>query len=212
MYKNVVFSSKEAERLPAARHLTLEDPKVRRLVMRLPRFVPGQPVPVISFAGVSDIQGYFSLWQIAIAAMERNQQRIMPLFLADNGQAYQPTARYVWDQLLTVKQVRSWLAEPIAHLAFEKLQRAAEEYGKPVYEALVQEHRSRIARERVKADYAFAARRRTTERIGLHHVRNYRLSLLAEEDRSFREQLEQKAQAYPEMIPLIIVRITDNHE
>ena len=44
-YENVVFTGKEAERLPAARHLTLEEPKVRGLAMRLPRFAPGQPVP-----------------------------------------------------------------------------------------------------------------------------------------------------------------------
>jgi superfamily II DNA or RNA helicase len=34
-YANVVFTGKEAERLPAVRHLTLEEPKVRGLAMRL---------------------------------------------------------------------------------------------------------------------------------------------------------------------------------
>ena len=49
----------------------------------------------------------------------------------------------------------------VSQAAFAKLQKAAEEHGKPIYEALVQEHRTRIAREREKADYAFAARRKT---------------------------------------------------
>ena len=67
-YENVVFTGKEAERLPAARHLTLEEPKVRGLAMRLPRFAPGQPVPVVSIPGISgEIQGFWSLWRIAIA-------------------------------------------------------------------------------------------------------------------------------------------------
>ena len=44
---NVVFTAKEAEKLPAARHLTLEEPKVRGLATRLPRFATGQPVPVV---------------------------------------------------------------------------------------------------------------------------------------------------------------------
>ena len=43
--------------------------------------------------------------------------------------------------------------------AFAQLRKAAEEHGKPIYETLVQEHRARIAREREKAYYAFAARR-----------------------------------------------------
>jgi superfamily II DNA or RNA helicase len=208
-YENVVFTCKEAERLPAARHLTIEEPKVRGLAMRLPRFVPGQPVPIVSIPGLSEeVQGVWSLWRIAIATMEWNRQRIMPLFLADNGMVYMPTARHVWDQLLSASiHVRSVMEASVSQAAFEKLQNAAEEHGKPIYEALVQEHRCRIAREREKADYAFAARRRTVERIGLPQVRNYRLNLLAQEERSFQEQLNQKAHAYPEMVPLLMIRV-----
>ena len=208
-YENVVFTGKEAERLPAARHLTLEEPKVRGLAMRLPRFAPGQPVPIVSIPGLSEeVQGVWSLWRIAIATMEWNRRRIMPLFLADNGMVYMPTARHVWDQLLAAStQVRSILDAAVSQAAFAKLQNAAEEHGKPIYEALVQEHRARIAREREKADYAFAARRKTVERIGLPQVRNYRLNLLAQEERSFQEQLDQKAHAYPEMVPLLVIRV-----
>jgi superfamily II DNA or RNA helicase len=208
-YENVVFTGKEAERLPASRHLTLEEPKVRGLAMRLPRFAPGQPVPIVSIPGLSEeVQGVWSLWRIAIATMEWNRRRIMPLFLADNGMVYMPTARHVWDQLLAASaQVRSILDAGVSQAAFEKLQSAAEEHGKPIYEALLQEHRGRIAREREKADYAFAARRRTVERIGLPQVRNYRLNLLAQEERSFLEQLNQKAHAYPDMVPLLVIRV-----
>jgi len=208
-YENVVFTGKEAERLPAARHLTLEEPKVRGLAMRLPRFAPGQPVPIVSIPGLSgEVRGVWSLWRIAIAAMDWNRRRIMPLFLADNGMVYMPTARHVWDQLLAAStQVRSILDAAVSQAVLSKLQNAAEEHGKPIYDALVQEHRARIAREREKADYAFAARRRTVERIGLPQVRNYRLNLLVLEERSFQEQLDQKAHAYPEMVPLLVIRV-----
>ncbi len=208
-YENVVFTGKEAERLPAARHLTLEEPKVRGLAMRLPRFAPGQPVPIVSIPGLSEeVQGVWSLWRIAIATMEWNRRRIMPLFLADNGMVYMPTARHVWDQLLAAStKARSVLDAEVSQAAFAKLQSAAEEHGKAIYEALVQEHRGRIAREREKADYAFAARRKTVERIGLPQVRNYRLNLLSQEERSFQEQLDQKAHAYPDMVPLLVIRV-----
>jgi len=213
-YEHVVFTGKEAERLPAARHLTLEEPKVRGLAMRLPRFAPGQPVPVVSIPGISgEIQGFWSLWRIAIVTLEWNRRRIMPLFLADNGMVYLPTARHVWDQLLASStQIRSVLDTLVSQKAFDKLQSAAEEHGRPIYESLVQEHRARIAREREKADYAFAARRRTTERIGLPQVRNYRLNLLAQEERRYLEQLDQKAHALPELSPLIVIRVEGNRE
>ena len=116
--------------------------------MRLPRFAPGQPVPIVSIPGLSEeVQGIWSLWRIAIATMEWNRRRIMPLFLADNGMVYMPTARHVWDQLLAAStQVRAILDTAISQAAFTKLQSAAEEHGKPIYEALVQEHRARISR------------------------------------------------------------------
>ncbi len=232
-YANVVFTGKEAEQFPAARHLTLEEPRVRGLAMRLPRFAPGQPVPVVLIPGIAEeIQGIWSLWQVSITSHdsrvvgqgngswtldqgpETRRRRILPLFLADNGRTYMPTARHVWDQLLTASpQVRSMLNAKVSQAAFAQSQKAAEEHGRTIYEALVQEHRVRIAREREKADYAFVARRKTVERIGLPQVRDYRLNLLAQEQRAFQEQLDQKVHVYPELAPLLITRVEgDSHE
>ena len=81
-----------------------------------------------------------------------------------------------------------------------------------MYDALVQEHRSRLVHEREKADYAFAARRRAIERIGLAQVRNYRLNLLAREEQAFHEQLNKKDHAHPEMVPLLVLRVEGGHE
>jgi superfamily II DNA or RNA helicase len=208
-YENVVFTGKEAARLPAARHLTLEEAKVRGLTMRLPRFAPGQPIPIVSIPGLSgEVHGIWSLWRIAISTMEWNRRRILPLFLADNGMVYMQTARHVWDQLLAADiQVRSILDTQVSQTAFAGVENAAEEQGKPVYEALVHEHRALIAREREKADYAFAARRKTLQRIGLAQVRNYRMNLLAQEELNLHKQLDQKAHAYPEMVPLLVIRV-----
>jgi superfamily II DNA or RNA helicase len=99
----VVFSGKEAEQAPTARHLTLEDARIRGLAMRLPRFAPGQPVSVITIPGITDeVKGLWSLWRIGIATMDWNRHRIMPLFLADGGKVFTPTARHLWDRLLSV--------------------------------------------------------------------------------------------------------------
>ena len=43
--------------------------------------------------------------------------------------------------------------------------------------------------------------------IRLPQVRNYRLNLLAQEQRNFQEQLDQKARAYPEIMPLLVIRV-----
>jgi superfamily II DNA or RNA helicase len=208
-YQNVVFTGKEAERFPAARHLTLEDSKVRGLAMRLPRFAPGQPIPIVSIPSLSEgVRGVWSLWRIAIASMEWNRRRIMPLFVAESGMVYMPTARHVWDELLAgVTQVRSAGDESFSQATFAKLQNAAEEHGRHIYEALVQEHRARIARERENGDFAFSARRKTVRRIGLPQVRSFRMNLLAQEEQAFHLHLDQKAHSYPDMVPLLMIRV-----
>jgi hypothetical protein len=206
---HVVFTSKEAEEKPLSRHLTLEDPKVRGLAMRLPPFAPGQPVPVITLPGLApEIVGFWSLWRISISTVDWNRRRILPLFLADDGRIFMPTARRIWDQLLTnPATILRHLGTEVSPQVFEQLREAAERNGKTIYDELVQAHRERLAREREKGEYAFAARRKAVERIGLPQVRNHRLHLLEEEEERFREELERKAQILPELAPLIIVRV-----
>jgi len=185
-FTRVVFSGKEAEQAPAARHLTLEDSRIRGLAMRLPQFVPGQPVSVVKIPGITnEVRGMWSLWRIGIATMDWNSHRIMPLFLADQGKVFMPTARHLWDRLSQI----------------------AEEQGRSIFDELVQEHRLRLMHEREKGEYAFTARHKIIERIGLPQVRAYRLTLLRQEEKSWNEALERKAQVYPEMLPLLVVRV-----
>jgi len=125
-----------------------------------------------------------------------------------------PTARHVWDQLLISNlNIHSYLDNENSKLTSDRLWGVAEEYGKPVFESLVHEYRAHVAREREKAEYAFTVKRKTVERIGLPQVRNHRLELLAREERVFQERNEHKMQVYPEMLPLLLIRVEgNNHE
>jgi hypothetical protein len=205
----VVFSGKDAEHIPTARHLTLEDSRIRGLVMMLPRFAPGQPISVITIPGITEeVTGLWSLWRIGIVTMDWNCHRIMPLFLADGGKVFTPSARYLWDQLLSVKpSVRGHLEFEDARNAYDRLLQIAEDHGKPIYDELVQEHRLRLTRESEKSEYAFSARRKIIERIGLPQVRDYRMNLLRQEEYKWKEELELKAQVYPEMVSLLVARV-----
>ena len=55
--------------------------------------------------------------------------------------------------------------------------------------------------------YAFAARRRAIERIGLPQVRDYRLTQLTQEEQTWREAMQQKSEVTPELIPLLLMRV-----
>ena len=206
---NVVFTIKDLEVSPTARHFTLDNSRVRGLAMRLPRFAPGQPMLRLALPDLPvDLSGYWSLWRIRIHGDERNRWRIMPLFLHDDGRCLTPAARHVWDQLLTVSpRIRGHVMGEGAENAFARTREAAEAQGKPIYDELLQAHLDRLSRERDKGEYAFAARRRAIERIGLPAVRAHRLGQIEEEERNWRDRLKSQAQVTPEMAPLIIVHL-----
>ncbi len=205
----VVFTGKDAEKIPTAQHLTLENPKIRGLVMRLPRFAPGQPVPLIKLQELpSEVRGVWSLWRISIHGEDWNRHCIMPLFLHDDGRSLLPTARHVWEQLLMINpDIRGYLNGEDASLAFLRASEAAEVHGKHLYEELLQRHRDRLAKEREKGEYAFAARKRAIERIGLPAVRTHRLAQLEKEVRDWKDRIEAKSKVSPEMVPLLLLRI-----
>jgi hypothetical protein len=132
----------------------------------------------------------------------------MPLFLADDGRVFAPTARHIWDQLLTTPPtILRHLDVETSHQAFERLQEAAEQQGKTIYDELVQAHRERLAREREKGEYAFAARRRAIERIGLPQVRNHRLQRLEAEYMSWNSSLVRQHRLLPELTCVLVARV-----
>lgn len=219
---NVVFSGKDAEHIPSTRHLTLENPKIRGLVMRLPFFAPGQPVPCITLQGLAhEVKGFWSLWKISIHTdlsakgsriNDWNSQCIMPLFLHDDGRSLLPTARHIWEQLLTNSlAIGDYISNEDAALVYRKMSEAAEFHGKQLYNELLQSHRDKLIQEREKGAYAFAARRGAVERIGLPAVRNHRLSLLQQEEHAWKEDLERRSRVSPEMVPLLLVRLDSSN-
>jgi len=209
VFSNIVFTGKDADDMPTARHLTLEDSRVRGLTINLPRVAKGQPIPSIVIPGIADdVMGFWSLWEITIHADDWNQRRILAVFLHDDGRVLMPTARHIWNQLLTVSPgIQGHLSGDPAHDAFDRVMEVAEKQGKAIYDELAQIHRERLTRERDKGVYAFSARRRAVERIGLPQVRDHRLAGLDREEHEWHVQVKRRAQIIPEMIPLILIRL-----
>lgn len=209
---NVVFTATEAATLPEATHLTLEDARIRGIVMAKTSFAQGQPIPCITIPTLpADVKGFWSLWRLTIYTDDWNQQRIMPLFLNDIGRVFLPTARYIWEQLLSVEvEIQKYIVGEEATTAFTKVWDAALIQGKSIYEELIRKYQTQLDKEREKSAYAFTARRRAPERIGLPQVRDYRLSLLAQEEQAWNKAMQQKTDVAPELIPLLLMRVEDS--
>ena len=203
----VTFTSEDVGNDPTIHHLTLEDSRIRGLVSRLPRFVPEQPIPEIYIPSLpKDVSGIWSLWRISIYTEDWNRQRIMPLFVHDDGRVLIPTARYIWDQMLIISpEICGYMLDSESGDIYHKCFVHAESQGRLFYDELLQEHRNRLDRERQKGEYSFSARRHVMQRVGLPEVRNYRLNRLAEEEKEWRKNLEKNSVVLPELTSIIFI-------
>jgi hypothetical protein len=133
----------------------------------------------------------------------------MPLFVHDDGRVLIPTARSIWERLLSARPEFSQSihsGESVA--AYEKVRDHAVQQGRQQYRDVQSVLQQRIARERERGDFAFAARRRAVERIGLPEVRNFRLARLEQEERIWRDQLAGQARVVPELMAITLVRVS----
>ncbi len=218
VWDRVVFNNKEAIVNPKNRHVNLSNEKIFTLVQKLPQFIPGQRIPVITLPELSqEIKGVWSLWQIALLPggsadppTDWKHKRFMALFLLDDGKVLIPTAKHIWDLLLTTTPVvKHYLEEDISRQLYQDLYSKAELHGRIHFEELISQHKTYLDKEKQKIEYAFRSRRSAIEQIGLPQVRDHRLKLLLQEEQKAKEALEQQVEILPELKPLLLLRIED---
>lgn len=203
------FDARAAGENPAAEWLTMEDPRARAIISDVPRFVAGQPLPVIRVTGLPDsVNGIWSLWEIGLAAAGTNRKRFLPVFINDEGRPFVPTAKRVWDLLLTETVSVQSVADAEASVGwFEASFAVAGAQGEALFAALADEHHTRIKEERDRAAYAFDARNQAIGRIGLPAVRQFRRRRLQSEYEARLAALDDMKSSVPELNAVAMVRI-----
>ena len=208
--EDICFFGREAQDR-GLNHISLENSKLRSLVERLPRAIGGEPIARIGVAGLAaQIQGYWSLWQVALRSSARQVVRILPLFAHDDGRTLLPTARSIWEKLLQggAKIEDKGLVDGAASSeVFDRLRHEAERHGESLFQSLHTKHQERISSEREKGRYAFHVRRQALNRIGLPEVRQHRIKRLEEEERAWEINLRQQEQVFPELHPIVVLRV-----
>ena len=205
----VVFSARDAIKVPTASHLTLESSRVRGITSSLPRFILQQPAPTIRVSNLpANVTGCWALWRIEIHTEGWSRRRLLPVFRQTDGRILAPTARHIWDQIMAGQfQLAGgnpcWVNEDL----YQDLWSAASENGRPIYEDCVRKHRAKLAQEQENSRYSFKARRRMIERIGLPEVRTYRLAQLEREEVDWMTDFKSRQEVSPELVPLVIVTV-----
>lgn len=208
--RRACFDARTSEEHPEAEWITLEDPRARAVLSELPRCVAGQPVPAVRVTGLPEtVCGVWSLWEISLLADGFSRKRFLPVFTSDEGRTFLPTARRIWDLLLTEDLACSSKFE-IENSSewFQRSLGAAEQEGERLFSELLEEHRAWILEERERLRYAFEARFRGVAKVGLPAVREYRRRRLEAEHQSRLAALESAEACAPDLSAVLILRIS----
>ena len=205
----VCFDARTAENHPEIEWITLEDPRARTVIGELRRFVAELPLPSVRIAGLPDtVCGMWSLWEISLSADEFTRRRFLAVFVNDAGRTFLPTAKRIWDLLLTERvELIEASPTPDADSWFGRSKTAALAQGERVFVELVEEHKSRVQEERQRAQYAYDARHQAIGRLGLQNVRDYRRRRLKAEHDARMARLD-AAEAYnPDLNAVLMLRV-----
>ncbi len=205
----VCFDARTAEQNPEAEWVTLEDARARAVISELPRCVMGQPLPIVTVTGLPDtVRGVWSLWEISLSADSFSRRRFLPVFATDDGRTFMPTAKRVWDLLLTESVICAQISDVnIAAAWFEASESVVKIQGERLFSELLEEHRRWLAEERERAQYAFEARYQVIGRIGLPAVREHRRKRLEAEHQSRMERLADSEGVTPDLNAVLLLRI-----
>ena len=186
--------------------------------MNLPQFIPGQPLACVSMSGLpKTVNGLWGLFEIRMSVQQPSNSQIripltrrsyLTVFMSNEGKLFMPTARHIWDQLLTNDiRIESMMDSNESIVTGEKLLSAAEKAGQEIFDSMQDAHFSAVAREEERGMIAFASRRKAIDRLGLPEVRQFRLVRLDEDESHWRRELQSARQIMPEMRPLLILNI-----
>ena len=202
----VCFDARTAEDRPDIEWVTLEDPRARAVISDLPRHVSAQPLATVRIAGLPDsVRGVWSLWEISLSAEDFSRRRFLSVFVNDEGRTFLPTAKRIWDLLLT-EQVASVGSVADADW-FDRSRGAALAQGERMFTDLVEEHRTRIQEERERAKYAYDARHQAIGRVGLQTVRDFRRKRLQTDHDARMAQLDAAGAYIPDLNAVLMLRV-----
>jgi superfamily II DNA or RNA helicase len=205
----VCFDARTAEEHPDVEWVTLEDVRARAVIGESSRSVAGQLLPIVKIDGLPEsVQGVWSLWEISLSAEGLSRKRFMPVFISDDGKTFVPTAKRVWDLLLTESiKITGVISYEQSVQSFNAALTAAMTQGERLFSELLGEHRSRLQDERERAKYAYDARYQAIGRIGLPAVREHRRKRLDAEHQIRMVRLDDAEASTPELNAVLMIRV-----
>jgi len=192
--------------------LTLDHPKIRKLLTTVPRVHPGDRIPIVGIDGLPGGQGgVWSLWQLRFATSQSTLQAFFPVFTNTEGRSFDRTAHFIWDSLLNHPLSIQGLESRETSLdVFEQHHRHAQGTGEPIFRGLKATHEQNLQLRERNGRYHFEVRFKQLNQIGLSEVRQFRHRQLELEQESWRQEYASSKGSLPELIPVTLIQLAPN--
>jgi hypothetical protein len=164
---------------------------------------------VVQISGLPEsVHGVWSLWEISLSAEGFKRKRFLPVFATDDGRTFVPTAKRIWDLLLTeTVEIKSATSVEQAVSWFDTSLAAAKNQGERLFAEMLGEHRTGLKEDRERAMYAFEARSKAIGRIGLPAVREHRRKRLNAEHQTRLAVLDEAQASVPDLNAVLMLRV-----
>lgn len=189
--------------------LTLDHPKVRKLLTSVPRVHPGDRVPIVELDGLPGGRGgFWSLWQLRFATSQSTLQSFFPVFTTADERSFDRTAHSIWDSLLNQSlQLQGVLGSEASINVFDLHRERAQAAGEPLFRKLQTTHERNIQQRERNGRYHFEVSFKQLNQVGLAEVKQFRQRQLELEQETWRQEMQAQSTIRPELNPLIILEM-----
>lgn len=203
---HAVFNLKDLEKSPASTFLAVNNQNISDMLQDLiRRNETSDKIPRLTSSSLpGTVHGVFALYKLTVKAGSWNRSRILPVFLSDEGRAFNSTAKTIQEMLLTGN---GFAAAGMADFEADRLWDTAESILEPFFDELQHIYSEERERDMKKKTQLFESRRRSLDRVGIDNIRLSRQARLEQERRLYIENYNRHMELLPDVKLLLAIKV-----
>ena len=198
-----------ADTLKSSELLTLDHPRIRKLMGDVPHFASGSTIPVFRLPSLpGNKAGYWSLWMLRFSTNEAQLNEFFPVFTNPEGRSFERSAQVIWDSLVNQDLHISEGEECLSGAdILDAHRRIAEVIGEPIFRRMEAHYLKQQNEHQRNREHYYEVRFKQLNLIGLPEVRQFRQRQLELEQESWRQSFAASKGSLPELIPVILTQL-----
>lgn len=202
------FDTKMGLENPVLETLTIQNELMKDLFSQAIPYTKGNPIPELVNTDTGAQEGCFMLWTVEAKNAFETKQRIVPVFINNDGELFPAYAQDFWKNLsmgLINGAVQLASTEPSSF--FGLMEQQAEKYLLRFYTELENDIQKRTDSMLINKEKAYDFQMRQVEKIGIEYIRKYRREKYKKEYREWKGTFQAATKTVPSLICSLIMKV-----